>query len=420
MPFQPYAIENGHEKTPTVEVGDDSVIAYDETAQTLTAVGKGVSDITVSFVDGDGITHERKVTVEVLRPVAAYGQKLEKLSAIDGDGYPIEAVFGAKEVKEAYQLTEEDTLPLTLSDGLVLGLQTQKDAITETKVVLYTATYGYEFEVSAYTKVLKTAEDIKALTITKELIQSGETKIEGYYILANSIDATAQTAEHHVGLNETNSALNGAYYVKGGAGFSGTFDGNGYTLKVNVDSYGLFGYLLDATIKNMVLEAHVTGVSNYTRSCSILAHKAGDTNNFTNIENLYVKVFDERTEKINCNVSFIYQGGTTHSLRNIVLHYNNCTYITDSAQGTVRSGGVIYLQDTVSHSNTFKKTTENIYVITQETPVLSMLVQSGVIKHAYYANTDDRFTNVTYIAELSEATNLTWTYDEAQERIVLK
>ena len=420
MSFKAYAVENGREKTPTVEVKNTSVVTYDATAETLTAVGCGVSDISVSFVDGDGIAHERTVTVEVLRPVATYAQKLEKLSAADGDGYPIETVFGADVLTEACQLTEQESLPLTLSDGLVLGLQTQKDALTETKVVLYTATYGYEFEVSAYTKILKTAEDIKALTITKEMIQSGKTKIEGYYLLANSIDATAQTAQHHTGLNETNSALNGAYYVKGGAGFSGTFDGNGNTLKVNVDSYGLFGYLLDATVKNLVLEAHVTGVSNHTRSCSVLAHRAGDSSNFTNLENLYVKVFDERTEKINYNVSFIYQGGITHSLKNIVFDYTDCTYVTDSEQGTVRSGGVIYLQDTVSQSGSFKNNTENVYVITEETLVLSMLVEKGTLKYAYYANTDGRFTNVGYVAALSEATNLAWTYDETQEKILLK
>ena len=418
MPFTAYAIEDGVEKTPTVTVENNSVVSYDAGTKTLTAEKYGVSDITLSMVDEDGVTQERTVRVEVLRPVATYAQKLEKLSAVDGDGYPIESVFLQDAVTEAWQLTETKKQPLTLSGGLVLGLQTAKDSITETKVVLYTETYGYEFEVSAYTKILKTAEDIKALTITKELIQSGKTKIEGYYLLANSIDATAQTAEHHAGLNETNIAANGAYYVKGGAGFSGTFDGNGYTLKVNVDSYGLFGYLLDATVKNLVLEAHVSAASNHTRSCSVLAHKAGDAANFTNIENLYVKAIDERpSNKSNVNVSLIYQGGTTHSLKNIALEFTNCTYITDKSQGTVKAGGLVYLQDTVSQSTTFTNNTVNVYVITTGTPALTILANKTTF---YYANTAKRFKNFAYVKTLSEATNLSWTYDETQERLVLK
>ncbi len=421
IPFTAYAIEDGVEKQPTVTVENTSVISYDAGTKTLTAEKYGVSDITLSLVDEDGVTQERTVRVEVLRPVATYAQKLEKLSALDGDGYPIATVFGQDVVTEAWQLTETQKLPLTLSGGLVLGLQTAKDSITETKVVLYTETYGYEFEVSAYTKILKAAEDLKALTITKERIQSGKTKIEGYYFLANSIDATSQTAEHHAGLNETNVAAGGAYYVKGGAGFSGTFDGNGYTLKVNVDSYGLFGYLLDATVKNLVLEAHVSAVSNYTRSCSVLAHKAGDSANFANIENLYVKAIDKRpSDKCNLNVSFIYQGGTCHSLKNVALEFKNCTYITDSAAGKVKSGGLVYLQDTVSQSTTFTNNTVNVYVITTETPVLSMLVSNGVATYKYYANTENRFKNFACVATLSEATNLSWTYDETQERLVIK
>ena len=106
-------------------------------------------------------------------------------------------------------------------------------------ILITTDTAKYALKANVITKVITTAEDLKALGA------GGNTKpeadIEGYYVLGNDITFS-------------DSDLVAAGYPRDGEkSFKGTFDGRGYTLyNMQVSDGGIFGYM-DGTVKNFNL-----------------------------------------------------------------------------------------------------------------------------------------------------------------------
>lgn len=113
---------------------------------------------------------------------------------------------------------------------------------------------------------MMTAADLNAL---RQMVSQGET---GNYFRLTS-DLTISDVWTPIGTS-TNK-------------FSGTFDGNGHTLTLNIQpnasSFGLFGYINNATIENLTLEGDAwTGEYN---NMGALCGQASGTNNITNCTN---------------------------------------------------------------------------------------------------------------------------------------
>ena len=93
-------------------------------------------------------------------------------------------------------------------------------------------------------KFIYTYDDLAALYQSKTL--------DGYYMLANNIDAN----------NSSALTLIGTWTNKSNEGFIGTFNGDGHTISnIKVGSAGLFGYIGTGTVKNLALVNVYGGVN---------------------------------------------------------------------------------------------------------------------------------------------------------------
>lgn len=175
----------------------------------------------------------------------------------------------------------------------------------------------------AATKVIRKAEDLsffelKDVTKVQGTSIKSNTVFDGYYVVANDIDATGYT--HQAVKDATlNSTLNGqvnangepiiqangrdnldnAYYNKGEVdsienmpiygGLTGTFDGAGHVISnLTVRDQGLFGLMANGTVKDVAFTDVSLGGSNYQKNVCLFAQNvlAG------NFENVYVKAND--------------------------------------------------------------------------------------------------------------------------------
>lgn len=106
------------------------------------------------------------------------------------------------------------------------------------------------------TKVITRATELKMFTVTET--ENGMSKLDGYYMLGNSIDASNFEYAPHTDTVATADLGQGF-----DAGLTGTFDGNGYTIRnLQVGQYGLFGLIAGGTVKNVAFENALLEYSN--------------------------------------------------------------------------------------------------------------------------------------------------------------
>ena len=311
----------------------------------------------------------------------------------------------------------------------------------------------YSAPVQYVTKAIENYDDLKELNITTELVYSENPYIEGYWALTDNFDFTSQKAMAHGGCFVKNSE-DKRFSVAGGVGFKGTFDGNGYTLKVNVDTYGLFGMLMGgSTVKNLSLYATATNVSNAStkgQGASAIAHGVAvaetQISSVVTFENLFVYMQDARTgDKGKYNFSFINTAqpitanGASYTrlkMNNVVISVDeSCTYAVDGS----KQGGVFAVTDTLSYAANFNNNTANVFVVSKNVLPMSVLTSNGTLSTNYpkYMLADDPnnelvshklkcYTNFARISTLSAITvvsayeELPWTYDTATGALVWK
>ena len=215
-PFEATVEENGQMIQPTVTISKgEQIISYDSANKQVHALTYGEAEITVSFIDGDGVENTMIVPVLVQRPVAKYSETIKYFSAMDGD-LPIADIFGGETtLVDAYH--NGNALTIT-PDNLVMGLPTDSKGMQETELVIYNDTVGYLLNVEAYTKVIDDENDLTVFS----------TDQNGYFVLKKDIECSK------------------VWNSKGT--FSGTFDGQGYAIRnarfsVDTNTYkgGLFG-----------------------------------------------------------------------------------------------------------------------------------------------------------------------------------
>ncbi len=276
-PFVPYALENGNEKQVSVEiVSGEAIVQYDSVAQELTALKYGSATIRLSFVDAAQTMQTKDISVTVERPIGTASEAIENFSALDGDlNTTFATLLGENAtITGAYQ--GETELTVDIANNKLFGVQTSSTEKTETTVRLYTDEIGVDVTLSGYTKIIRQASDMSVLKIS-----TTNTKVEGYYVLANDISGAT------VANGMSSSTTNATYRESADVGFDGTFDGQGHTLDITVTAttYGVFGNLLaNAEVKNVALNITLNG--NATHVQAALAY--GSRN--AKLTNAYVKV----------------------------------------------------------------------------------------------------------------------------------
>ncbi len=255
----------------------------------VVAKKKGVAEYKVSYTN-EGVEYSKifKFTVEV--PVCPYNDEPIRFSAIDGtlEGVTYTDIFGDNPLISAKMGAQE----LSVESGAPMGYVVDGKSAPEARVLtVVTDTVGYEFAVIPYTKVLKTAQDIrdifkftKANSGTK---MTDTTNFDGYYILADDIywEGAAQDVDPDKLLKEASqTALHEG-------GLTGTFDGDGHAIRnMQVEYGGLFGLVFGGTIKNVAFtNLNLTGA--YIGSSRYYSTRVGlafELNNAT-LENVYMQ-----------------------------------------------------------------------------------------------------------------------------------
>lgn len=399
LPFAATAQVNGEDAAVTVTVGGSAYVAYDAEKQEISAVAYGEDAITLSVSVG-GSSVDEQISVEVIRPVVEYAETIEWFSALDGelldaDGTNLLTELFPEGVESAEQAGGQE---LTVSDGKLLGVQTERDRMTETTFTLLTETYGYIFNVEAYTKVISEAADFSALDLSADKLT-----VDGYFVLKNDIldmRATRNTASN-AGLNGTN-------------GFIGVFDGLGHTIDeywvnnsaAGSHSYGFF-YSIgpNAVIKNVSF-TNLAVKGNDTRISMILSWNictVGDSP--ARIENVYMDVTIEQPR-----TKFLWVFGRDRTpymfVNNFILEINTPEAVTTDTTGTSGIGLFGYDLNPNTANPTYIQGNEitNTYVIAApaESGRIFPLIQCGGsgsrTPMSTYAAND--FTEIEYGAKI--------------------
>lgn len=273
---------DGEALETSVEVtqGED-YIDYDPNAHTVTSKGLvGEAELTVSY-ELNGEAMQIKVPVYVKPTMYDYATTVTNFSAIHGDvtvGDNLLALVG-EPILSAY---DQEGNAFEVKEDKIYGVPSSKDGKFTTKLTVYTATRGWNMDIEGYSGVIGKAEDLRIFKTNVSYASVDgkrayrpidETKPmqkwEGYYILANNINASGYDhgknaqgeagKENGVGIELASRGLQSSADY----GFFGTFDGQGYTISnMRVRSFGLFGYIVNATIKNVAF----TGVDLYHSS----------------------------------------------------------------------------------------------------------------------------------------------------------
>ncbi len=163
----------------------------------------------------------------------------------------------------------------TITLGNVASLETSE----EVSMKVETAEKIYAMNISVCTKVIKTADDLKALGVGGN--RGNTESIYGYYILGN--DITFEHADDYSDLVAAGYPLSDAY------SFYGTFDGRGHTLhNMRVSDGGIFG-IMRGTVKNLnltdvyMIDNPPAGVSNQNGGYISIFALAAPSGTFENI-----------------------------------------------------------------------------------------------------------------------------------------
>ena len=256
------------------------------------------------------------------------------------------------------------------SEGLELGNEYILKMINGTEIT--------EFSFMYVTKALRTAEDLSVLDI-----DTAGKIIDGYYALANDIDAghEKRVLEHK------------GYSTEGG--FAGTFDGLGHSLTFlvgNSDSssrYGLFGVIRGgAIIKNTAF------VDIMTNSSAILAKScAAKFSNQIYIQDCYFSVVGG----FMCGGAILENGTVWVNLENIIIAWEGVEFDV-ATTGATYAGAIFgkYLNRGNEHSDSMMN---NVYVISKAPLAFYHAVNYEGEMHesqfyAYYAGNDNVAQNM--------------------------
>lgn len=290
--------ENGVSAVPSYSIthGAEYVKFSDNSLQSNGRAG--YAELTVTFTGATGNVYQKIIPIYIKHTVVKL-DKLDNFSALDGDiigGKTLSILLGEKIESATYG----NGNPLNVENNKVYGLPTDGKEVTQTTITVYGGTHAVQAEVNAYTMVIDEAEDFKFFHVGNETwadIENHDT-FDGYYVLANSIDASDYVHEKvGEGYISGNAAMQAGYdYL---SGLTGTFDGKGYTVDgITVNSYGLFGHVNGATIKNVAFTDIRFKASSYV--CLFGAYLINST-----VSNVYMQLNNYGTGNNGCSTAWI-------------------------------------------------------------------------------------------------------------------
>jgi len=392
------ATENG-EALANVELellnGGEKYVEYDGDSIKSRGVA-GETALVATCVDSQGQTWEKTFKVTVTQTVLNYDGVLTGFSAMDGDFIgetSLLKTLGGRVVKAE----DANGKPLQVKNGKIYGVETSKTGLTKTKITAYSVNVGYVLTIEGYTGIIDEAEDLEWFGIKNNGYESDAGYIaglyttndrgytflaqrqDGYYVLANDIDASDYT-QPAGGEKVSNSisAISKLVEPLGGIGLTGTFDGQGHTIRgLTVQAHGLFGIIYRGTLKNVAF-TELKSASSYGSTMAQWIINA-------TIDNVYIQA-----ESLTGNATGLLTGclsGTT--LRGCIFEYAKAT----SSQASY--GSLSYMTGRERGASGFVLNSFNgVYVV------------SPMVLTNYLASTEPKH----YTADASNCTGSTYNY----------
>ncbi len=332
----------------------------------LTALHFGSCDLVVRYTSEYIGEKAFRFHVDVVRPLATYGENIEKFSILDGD-LPIEEIFGSNSVTLVSATQEKWSL--TLDGNKVLGVEAQDQTkMSEETITLWSDKVGYTVTLEAYQKVLRTAEDFNVLATGT----SGE-KIKGYYFLENDIEDLV------LPYNAESS-------------FDGVFDGNGKTIKVKPLRKGIFG-VLNGILKNVnIVVEDLNSSTPYT--CVAVCFNMND-NAF--VENVNVKVAP--TNAVNGTFTVFGSMTTKSKLKNVVVEIaENVTAGQSNGYGILGYFFSSLMKGAMDVGKTYAGLVQDVYVISNSAKHLMYVMSSAKEEDNYVVVASNDADNAELIA----------------------
>ncbi len=179
------------------------------------------------------------------------------------------------------------------------------------------------------TKVINENSDFNQLLF----VSGTKTAINGYYVLAKDVEVTPSYSFGAL------SSTNGTY-------FNGTLDGNGHKVTFTNDGIGgLFGYIGDATIKNISIIRDGQIAEGATSNNEFLADMFYGTNGLT-LQNCYFKyakaTIDATASGVGSGLSLIYSNGCKMNISDTVIDASLVTITNDDSDASLGHHGILW------------------------------------------------------------------------------
>ena len=194
-----------------------------------------------------------------------------------------------------------------------------------------------------------------------------ETSFTGYYLMTNNIDGIDATAPNGKRLIAGAST---SYEIRGG--FSGVFDGNGYTISnVTIQSKGLFGSAGDGAVVKNVAFKNIDCIGYYV---CIVAHNFDNTDrdgdkvkNIPLLKNVYIEgtnIIKTNPYKglSNCNgdLSIITQGNYYGYMQNVIVKHTMNDYELTQLRAGKRHGVIM---SSYSYGKNYYNHFSDVYIL---------------------------------------------------------
>ena len=277
-------LQKNEPKTVVLKIGDTVLTdvrlqSSDESVATVQGNEVTVENFGVAVITATGTTFGIEITTEfsVTVEMNVYAQEV-LFSGADGD-VDMQAIFGEEvELLNAYGV---DGTNYTVVNGKITDLTNFENEVLTKELILEVA--GDKFmkvTFKVYTKLIDGKEDLAIFSLTQDTVAN----ITGCYLVTKDVDASDIAANAHTDIREGDWNFDYA--------FTGTFNGGGHTVTVNVDKGGLFGNLKNATITNVNFVFNVTGSGrvNTDKFPSGLAYGVLGSQATTTISNVYAEL----------------------------------------------------------------------------------------------------------------------------------
>lgn len=294
--------------------------------------------------------------------------KIVDFSVMDGD-LPVADIFGNENavITEAYQ----GGTALNIVNNKVLGVVTKRDGVTETSIVVVSASGKYRVSLRAYTKIIRTESDFSVFDVSNGTV-------DGYYVLGGDVLCQGAIEWKNASANKTSNY------------FNGIFDGCGHkVIGLRVGEMGLFGSLgNDAVIKDVAFtDSILSDVEEWKYTPFIAYDSAAGDKSASKIENVYIQFKNFREAKGgNRGAGLLFNYNSNITIKDVIIEIKTTSFTATPQFGY----GALFAQDKIHGAATNLINVKVVSTLIPMAMITDVNLDTGVAKNSWatYAGND--------------------------------